>query len=163
MTSPEAPAALAFSADNCTIGRSMGILGEKWTFLMLREVFNGIRRFDDMRARTGINRQVLTDRLARLVDQDVLTKVPYQVPGSRPRHEYRLTEKGFDLYRVLVAIADWGDRYLADPEGPPIEFTHRECGARVHATLVCDAGHRVDDDLRQVLPTPGPGVRLREA
>ncbi|MGN0065110.1 MAG: winged helix-turn-helix transcriptional regulator [Nocardioides sp.] len=156
------PAALAFSADNCTIGRAMGVLGERWTFVVLREVFNGIRRFEDMRVRTGINRQVLTSRLALLVEQGVLHKVAYQEPGSRPRHEYRLTDKGFDLYGVLVAVADWGDRYLADPEGPPITFVHRDCDAQVHARLACEAGHPVDD-VRDVVPAPGPGVHLREA
>ena len=125
-----APPALQYSADNCTIGRTMAILGERWTFVVIREVFNGIRRFDDMRRRTAIPRQVLTDRLAVLVDHGLLRKEPYQVPGERARHEYRLTQKGLDLYPVLVAIAQWGDRYLADPEGPPVQFAHRGCGAR---------------------------------
>ena len=115
----------------------MAILGERWTFVVLREVFNGVRRFDDIRRHSGIPRQVLSNRLALLVEQGVLRREPYQDPGERARHEYRLTEKGFDLYPVLVAIADWGDRYLADPEGPPVEFAHRDCGAPVHAELRC--------------------------
>ena len=115
-----APPALAWSAENCTVGRTMAILGERWTFVVLREVFNGVRRFDDIRRHSGIPRQVLSNRLALLVEQDILRREPYQDPGERARHEYRLTEKGFDLYPVLVAIADWGDRYLADPEGPPV-------------------------------------------
>ena len=114
-----APPALAFSTDNCTIGRAMEILGERWTFVVLREVFNGIRRFDDMRRHTGIPRQVLTNRLALLVEQDVLRRAAYREPGQRERHEYRLTEKGFALSPVLVAVAAWGGRYLADAEGPP--------------------------------------------
>ena len=81
------PPALAWSTDNCTIGRAMEVLGEKWTFVVLREVFNGIRRFDDMRRHTGIPRQVLTDRLALLVDQDVLRREPYRESGQRERHE----------------------------------------------------------------------------
>jgi DNA-binding HxlR family transcriptional regulator len=150
--------ALAWSAENCTVGRTMTVLGERWTFVVLREVFNGVRRFDDIRRHSGIPRQVLSNRLALLVQQDILRRVPYQHPGERARHEYRLTEKGFDLYPVLVAIADWGDRYLADREGPPVEFEHRDCGAVVHAVLECQQGHRVERP-RQVLTRVGPGAR----
>lgn len=154
------PAALDWSMDSCTIGRAMAVLGEKWTFVVLREVFNGIRRFDDMRVRTGIPRQVLTNRLATLVDNDVLHRVPYREPGARVRHEYRLTPKGFDLYPVLIAVAEWGNRYLADPEGPPLRFEHRDCGAPVGTAVRCADGHDVDD-YREVLPRPGPGARRR--
>jgi DNA-binding HxlR family transcriptional regulator len=152
------PPALAWSADNCTVGRTMSILGERWTFVVVREVFNGVRRFDDIRRHSGIPRQVLSNRLGLLVEQDVLRRVPYQDPGERVRHEYRLTEKGFDLYPVLVAIADWGDRYLADAEGPPVEFEHRGCGAVVHSTLECAHGHRVGRP-RDVVTRVGPGAR----
>jgi DNA-binding HxlR family transcriptional regulator len=155
------PPALAWSSDNCTVGRAMTILGERWTFVVLREVFNGVRRFDDIRRHSGMPRQVLSNRLALLVEQDILRREPYQDPGERARHEYRLTEKGFDLYPVLVAIADWGDRYLADREGPPVEFEHRDCGAVVHAVLECQQGHRVDRP-RQVLTRVGPGARQFE-
>ncbi len=137
----------------------MAILGERWTFVVIREVFNGIRRFDDMRARTAIPRQVLTKRLGLLVDHGLLRKEPYQVPGERARHEYRLTQKGLDLYPVLVAVAQWGDRYLADPEGPPVEFQHRECGAAMTVVATCAEGHRVDD-VRHIEPQPGPGAHL---
>jgi DNA-binding HxlR family transcriptional regulator len=153
--------ALDWSAENCTIGRAMTILGERWTVVVLREVFSGIRRFDDMRERTGIPRQVLTNRLATLVDQGVLRRVPYQDPGSRSRDEYRLTPKGLDLYPVLVAVREWGDRYLADPEGPPLVTEHRECGAPVRIQLRCDAGHDLESP-REVVPRPGPGARRRE-
>jgi len=151
------PPALAFSADNCTIGRAMTILGERWTFIVIREVFNGIRRFEDMRVRTAIPKQVLTKRLALLVEQDILRKEPYRNPGERERHEYRLTPKGLDLYPVLVAVAAWGDRYLADPEGPPVEFVHRDCGEPVQLQLSCAAGHQVADP-RAVVTRPGAGA-----
>jgi DNA-binding HxlR family transcriptional regulator len=152
------PPALAYSTDNCTIGRAMEVLGERWTFVVLREVFNGIRRFDDMRRHTGIPRQVLTNRLARLVEQDVLRREPYREAGQRERHEYRLTEKGFALFPVLVAVAQWGDRYLADADGAPVEFVHRDCGAPVETHLRCRDGHQVDEP-RAVVSRPGPGVR----
>jgi len=162
MTTPStstAPAAMAYATENCTVGRTMAILGERWTFVVLREVFNGVRRFQDIREHASMPRQVLSNRLAVLVDHGILRKEPYQSAGERVRHEYRLTPKGFDLYPVLAAVADWGDRYLADPEGPPVEFEHRGCGARVHVVLICDAGHQVDD-LRAVATRPGPGARL---
>ncbi|MBL6280015.1 helix-turn-helix transcriptional regulator [Micromonospora fiedleri] len=154
------PAALDWSVDNCTVARAMEILGEKWTLVVLREVFNGVRRFDDMRVRTGIPRQVLTNRLAGLVEQGVLRREPYREPGSRIRHEYRLTPKGFDLWPVLVAVLAWGDRYLADPEGSPLSVGHRDCGAEVHVELHCTAGHRVTDP-RDLIPRPGPGAHPR--
>src|SRR3954469_8412416 len=113
----QTPPALVWSVDNCTIGRAMAVLGEKWTLVVLREVFNGIRRFDDMRVRTGVPRQVLANRLTTLVGHGLLRREPYREPGARLRHEYRLTAKGFDLYPVLIAVKEWGDRYLADPDG----------------------------------------------
>ncbi|HEV7961367.1 MAG TPA: helix-turn-helix domain-containing protein [Actinoplanes sp.] len=154
------PEALNWSVDTCTIGRAMEILGEKWTIVVLREVFNGIRRFDDMRQRTGIPRQVLANRLASLVEHGLLRREPYQEPGARLRHEYRLTPKGFDLYPVLIALAEWGNRYLAEPEGPPLEFVHRDCGSPVHVEIHCADGQQVAEH-RDVLPAPGPGARRR--
>jgi DNA-binding HxlR family transcriptional regulator len=152
--------ALDWSTENCTLGRAMEILGERWTLVVLREVFSGLRRFDEMRERTGIPRQVLTNRLALLVDQGILRRVPYQEPGRRVRNEYRLTEKGFDLYPILVAVREWGDRYLADPEGPPLLMLHRDCGESVHTALRCAAGHDLAS-ARDVTPRPGPAARRR--
>jgi DNA-binding HxlR family transcriptional regulator len=152
--------ALDWSVENCTIGRAMVILGERWTIVVLREVFSGVRRFDDMRERTGIPRQVLTNRLATLVDQGILHRMPYREPGARSREEYRLTPKGFDLYPVLVAVREWGDHYLADPEGPPLATVHRDCDAPVRIQLRCDAGHDLESP-REVVPRPGPGARYR--
>ena len=154
------PTALNISVENCTIARAMSVLGEKWTLVVLREVFTGVRRFDDMRVRTGIPRQVLANRLSMLVEVGVLKRVPYREPGARERQEYRLTDKGLDLYPVLVAVREWGDRYFADPEGPPLETVHRECGAQARVYLRCDAGHDIASP-RDVFPRPGPGARLR--
>ncbi len=159
MTRPEA---LEWSIDNCTVQRALAVLGDRWSFVVLREVFNGIRRFDDMRTRTAIPRQVLTDRLAQLVREDLLRRAPYQEPGQRTRHEYRLTAKGLDLYPALVALNTWGARYYADPAGSPLAFEHRDCGGSVDVVLECSEGHQVSE-LRQVLPRPGPGARRRVA
>lgn len=152
------PWILEYDTANCTIGAAVGAIGEKWTFLVLREAFNGVRRFDDMRRRTGMPRQVLSDRLARLVGEDLLRKVPYQDSGQRTRWEYRLTSKGRDLYPVLVAMLEWGNQHAVGPAGPQVEVRHRDCGEPVHLQLACAAGH-VLADAREVTPVPGPGAR----
>ncbi len=159
-TTPGRPAALDWSADNCTIGRVLDEIGDRWSMLVLREVFQGIRRFDDLTLRTAIPRQVLTGRLARLVEHGILRREPYQEPGQRARLEYRLTPKGLDLYPVLVAFQQWGERYLVGPEGSPISFSHRDCGAEVEVSLHCAAGHPISES-RDVVPRPGPGARRR--
>jgi DNA-binding HxlR family transcriptional regulator len=144
--------------ENCTIVRAMEVLGEKWTVVVLREIFNGVRRFADLQTATGIPRQVLTNRLAMLVERGVLRREPYQEPGARIRHEYRLTEMGFGLYPVLVAVKAWGDTWFAGPEGVPLVFRHRDCGAEVRPELACGDGHEIGD-YREVVPRPGPGLR----
>jgi|SRR5580704_4899753 len=152
------PWILDYDSANCTIGAAVGIIGERPTFLLLREAFSGVRRFDDMQRRTGMPRQVLSDRLARLVTEGLLRKVPYQESGQRRRDEYRLTAKGLDLYPVLVALMQWGDRYAAGPAGPQVLLRHRDCGEPVQLQLSCRAGH-VLDSARDVTPVPGPGAR----
>lgn len=152
------PWILDYDTANCTIGAAVSHIGEKWTFLVLREAFNGVRRFDDMQRRTRAPRQVLSDRLSRLVADGMLRRVPYQERGQRARHEYRLTAKGLDLYPVLVALMAWGDKYAAGQAGPQVLLTHRDCGAGVHLQLACADGH-VLGSPREVTPLPGPGAR----
>ena len=149
---------LDYDSANCAIGATVGLIGERPTFLVLREAFNGVRRFADMQHRTGMPRQVLSDRLARLVGEGLLRKVPYQENGQRGRHEYRLTEKGLDLYPVLVALMEWGDRHAVGPAGPQVLLEHRDCGEPVNLQLACRAGH-VLGSAREVTPVPGPGAR----
>ena len=105
--------ALDYDTANCNIAAALAVVGEKWTFLVLREAFNGVRRFDDMQRRTGAPRQVLTNRLARLVTEGILRKAPYHEEGQRSRSEYRLTEKGMELFPVIAALLAWGDKYAA--------------------------------------------------
>jgi DNA-binding HxlR family transcriptional regulator len=150
--------ALDYDVATCTVGAALAIVGEKWTFLVLREAFNGIRRFDDMQRRTRAPRQVLSNRLGRLVAAGVLRKAPYQEPGQRPRSEYRLTDKGMDLYPVVAALMAWGDKHAAPPGGPSVLLTHRDCGAPVTVQLGCEDGH-VLASAREVTPLPGPGAR----
>ena len=154
----ERPWILDYDSANCAIGAAVDILGERSTFLVLREAFNGVRRFDDMQRRTGMPRQVLSQRLARLVAEGMLRKVPYQQAGQRSRAEYRLTEKGLDLYPMLVALMEWGDRYEVGGEGPQVLLQHRDCGEPVRLQLACEAGH-VIGSAREVSPVPGPGAR----
>jgi DNA-binding HxlR family transcriptional regulator len=149
---------LDYDTANCAIGAAVGVLGERPTFLVLREAFNGVRRFDDMQRRTGMPRQVLSQRLARLVAEGLLRRVPYQERGQRSRDEYRLTDKGLDLYPVLVALMEWGDRYEGDADGPPVLLRHRDCGEPVRLQLTCEAGH-VLESAREVTPVPGPAAR----
>jgi len=149
---------LDYDPANCAIGAAVEIFGDRASFLVLREAFNGVRRFEDMQRRTGIPRQVLSDRLTRLVSEGLLRKVPYQQAGQRSRDEYRLTSKGLDLYPVLVALMQWGDRYEAAPGGPPVLLRHRDCGEPVQLQLSCRAGH-ILQSARDVTPVPGPGAR----
>ena len=149
---------LDYDTANCAIGAAVGVLGERPTFLVLREAFNGVRRFDDMQRRTGMPRQVLSQRLARLVAEGLLRKVGYQESGQRSRDEYRLTDRGLDLYPVLVALMEWGDRYAGDADGPPVLLRHRDCGEPVRLQLTCAAGH-VLESAREVTPVPGPAAR----
>jgi DNA-binding HxlR family transcriptional regulator len=150
--------ALDYDTASCTIAAALAIVGERGTFLVLREAFNGVRRFDDMRRRTGMPRQVLSSRLSRLVDDGILRKEPYREEGQRAREEYRLTEKGVDLFPVVVALMTWGDKYAGGPDGPPVLLTHRDCGAPVHLELACTSGH-VLSSAREVTPLPGPAAR----
>jgi DNA-binding HxlR family transcriptional regulator len=149
---------LDYDSANCAIGAAVDILGERPTFLVLREAFNGVRRFDDMQRRTGMPRQVLSQRLSRLVDEGMLRKAPYQESGQRSRTEYRLTEKGLDLYPVLVALMEWGDKYEVGSAGPQVLLRHRDCGEPVELQIACAAGH-VLASAREVTPVPGPGAR----
>jgi len=149
---------LDYGTDNCSIRRTLDVIGERWTLLVLREAFNGVRRFDRIRARTGISDAVLADRLRTLTDAGVLAAAPYKEQGRRTRHEYRLTARGLDLYPVLVSLLQWGDRHLGDADGPAVVLTHRDCGEEVHAVVTCAAGHALES-AREGAAHPGPGAR----
>ncbi|MEU3983358.1 helix-turn-helix domain-containing protein [Streptomyces sp. NPDC026672] len=150
-----------YSMENCSIARTLEILGEKWTFLVLRDAFRGVRRFEDFIARTGIPRQVLSNRLSTLTSRGILSKQSYREPGVRPRAEYVLTPKGQDVYPILVALRQWGDHYEADAAGAPLVMLHRDCGAEVSARLHCAGGHDVPS-VHEVVHAPGPGARLAD-
>lgn len=152
------PWILDYDPANCTIEAALRVAGEKWTFLVLREAFSGVRRFDDMYRRTRAPRQILSDRLSRLVEEGLLRKVPYREQGQRSRYEYRLTDKGLDLYPVMVALLQWGNTYAAGPQGPAVDLQHRDCGCPVQLRISCADGHDVTS-AREITPVPGPGAR----
>jgi DNA-binding HxlR family transcriptional regulator len=147
-----------YTAENCSVKRTLDVVGEKWTLLVLREAFYGARRFEQFHANIGCARNLLSERLATLVAAGLMQRVAYREPGQRERHEYRLTEKGLDLFTALVALMQWGDRWEADPDGPPVEIQHRDCGQRVEAVLRCTHDHIVT--ARDSEPVAGPGARL---
>lgn len=119
----------------CPIAQSLGVVGERWTLLILREAFFRTRRFDEFQRHLGIARNILADRLGTLVDAGVLERRAYQ---ERPRrHEYRLTEKGLDLWPVLVALQAWGEKHAPLESGPRTEYVHRACGHDTTPTLSC--------------------------
>lgn len=120
---------------DCSIARSLELIGERWTLLVIRDVFMGNRRFDELQASLGVARNVLSSRLQRLVDEDILERRPYQ--RKPERFEYFLTEKGLDLWPVLVALIGWGDKHVTEGD-PPVVIVHKECGGRVNDRRICE-------------------------
>ena len=121
----------------CSVARALEVLGERWTLLVVRDALLGLRRFEEFQRSLGVARNVLTDRLARLVEAGVLERVPYQ--EHPPRHEYRLTPMGRELAVPIIGLMHWGDRHLAGPAGPPRLTRHRDCGGTLSAGLLCSA------------------------
>ncbi|MGH3532591.1 MAG: winged helix-turn-helix transcriptional regulator [Mycobacterium sp.] len=152
------PDRLRYRSSNCSIARTLGVVGEKWTLLVLREAFYGVRRFEDFHATLGCARNLLSARLKTLVAQGLLEKQAYRDVRGRGRHEYRLTDKGRDLFPAVVALMQWGDRWAADDAGPAVLLSHRGCSERVSAHLSCGAGHG-PLTARDVRAVPGPGAR----
>lgn len=142
----------------CSVARTAAVVGDAWTVVVLRDLFNGVRRFDDLAAHLGIARNVLTRRLNALVEAGVVVRTPYREPGRRERHEYRLTSAGRDLLPVVHAMLQWGDAHRAGEDGPPVRVEHAECGTAVHVELRCEHGHPVGPDTR-LRTVPGPGAR----
>lgn len=148
-----------YEGQRCSVARTLEIVGDRWTMLVLRDVFLGLRRFDDVQRDLGIARNVLSDRLGRLVEGGILERRRYQ---ERPeRFEYRLTDKGLDLWPALMALMRWGDEHAAE-DGPPRLIEHRGCGGGLTDHLTCD---RCGAPLsaRDVTSRPGPGARVAAA
>jgi DNA-binding HxlR family transcriptional regulator len=125
----------SFSDFACSVAKTLDVVGEWWTPLILRDVFLGVTKFDLIQQDLGIPRKVLAERLTVLVDNDVLSRHAYR--DGRTRYEYQLTDKGNDFITALIAMMNWGDRWLSEPNGPPLQVLHSRCGGKVEAQLVC--------------------------
>ena len=144
------------SGMQCSIARALSVVGDRWTLLVLRDAFLRTRRFEDFQRQLGVTRHLLAGRLKKLVSAGILEKVRYQEKPAR--YEYRLTDKGRDLYPVIVALLRWGDRWMAGEAGPPLALVHKSCGHRIHPTLVCpDCGAPIapQDIVPELAPPPG--------
>jgi DNA-binding HxlR family transcriptional regulator len=150
----EAMLGRTYQSQRCSVARTLELVGERWTLLIIRDAFLGVRRFGDFADRLGVARNVLQDRLERLVDAGILVKVPYQ---ERPlRHEYRLTDMGRDLWPSIVALLQFGDKHLTGETGAPMLLRHRGCGGELDERRVCrTCGTPLE--LGDVESVPGPG------
>jgi DNA-binding HxlR family transcriptional regulator len=153
----------SFARMQCSIGRSLEAIGDWWTPLILRDLYVGLERFDDLAEDLGISRNLLATRLAHLVDHGLVTRERYS--DHPPRHRYRLSEAGRDLVPVLMALTAWGDRWATPDGGPPVHFEHATCGARFTPQVSCShCGEVVHPDDVRLLAGPGgrvgPGTRV---
>ena len=139
----------------CSIANSLEVIGERWSLLIVRDVFNGHRRFGEIQTSLGVARNVLSARLQRLIDEDILERRQYQ--ESPARHEYFLTEKGLDLWPALVALQAWGDRHSPTADGPPVLIVHKRCGGPVSDRGICESCGEVLE-ARDARALPGPGM-----
>jgi DNA-binding HxlR family transcriptional regulator len=129
------------------------VLGERWTILILREALLGTKRFADFQSRLGIGADMLSDRLATLVEYGVMTKKPYQEPGQRPRSEYLLTPAGRELHVLVGALQQWGDRHLPRPAGPTVKLKAQRTDRPVHVAFIDDLGYEIPIDDVAAIPT----------
>ncbi len=149
----------AFADLNCSIARPLAVLGERWALLVLRDISLGRRRFDEIQDSLGVASNILSQRLATLVDEGIAERRRYSEHPER--FEYRLTDKGRDLVPVLLALLRWGDRYTAGPQGPPLEPVHDDCGKVFHLVATCsECGEELDP--RHVHSRPGPGATAEQ-
>jgi DNA-binding HxlR family transcriptional regulator len=125
----------SLAKEDCSLARTLAVMGDRWTLMILRDAFLRVRRFEDFEKSLKIARRVLSERLTLLVEEGILAKVPYQ--DNPLRHEYRLTDKGLDLYPAILSLVHWGDKYYAGKEGPPVLHTHHACGHDFRSVLTC--------------------------
>jgi DNA-binding HxlR family transcriptional regulator len=138
-----------------SVGAAAQLLGDRWTFLILREAFFGTRRFNEFVENLGLSRNILSDRLKLLVAQGIFEEHPYG--PSKARKEYRLAPAGRDIFPIVGALLQWGDKYLAGSRGPSIVLKHTRCGNEADPLLVCRSC-REPIELGEILPTAGPGA-----
>ena len=144
---------------HCSVARTLDIIGEWWTLLILRDAFYGVRRFEAFREHLGISRKVLAGRLQRLTQEGILKKIAYQ--DNPVRFEYKLTQKGLDLLPILLSIMKWGDEWQTQPDEMPVVFVHKTCGQETEPRLVCS---HCNEEIfaRDMQPKAGPGAKPQE-
>src|SRR6516164_8512564 len=143
----------SFADMHCSVAQCLEVVGEWWSMLLIRDAFLGVTRFDQFQERLGISRNILNQRLLRLVEEGLMHRVQYS--EHPPRYEYRLTGKGRDLWPVLTAMRQWGDKYAA-PDGPPLQIIHKACGRVSQAVMTCSTcGERLTPG--EVRAVAGPG------
>jgi DNA-binding HxlR family transcriptional regulator len=142
-----------FADIHCSVARAAGVVADPWTLLILRDLYLGLHRYEELRQDLGIATNVLADRLDRLADHGLIESHAYQ--QNPVRHDYRLTAAGVDLYGVVLALMAWGDRHLA-PSGPPLRVVHHDCGKRTHAAVTCaHCGASLTPDTTDLIGGPG--------
>ncbi|NMO03183.1 helix-turn-helix transcriptional regulator [Gordonia sp. TBRC 11910] len=147
---------LDVSTENCSVQAALDVVGAKWSMLVIREMFNGVHRFDEMQQHVGISEAVLSRRLRELQDAGLVESIQYREPGMRTRREYRLTAAGLDLFPVLIALLNWGDKHRAPVGGGSWQVRHRDCGEQVAAVVACPAHPGVALDHRDTVTNAGP-------
>src|ERR1700756_1270493 len=146
----------ALEEEACSLARTIGVIGDRWTLLILRECFLRPRRFEGFQSALGITRHLLAERLKKLVRTGVLRRIPHQ--ESPKRHEYILTQKGLDLYPIMMAIVHWGDTHMVDERGRPLLHEHKNCGKLFDPVMVCsECGEPLQ--AKEVVTHPGPGAQ----
>ncbi len=137
----------------CSVARTLSVVGERWTLLIVRDAFMGVRRFEDFQRDLGITRHLLSERLRKLVAHGIFARVAYQQKPER--YEYRLSEKGLDLYPILISLLGWGDRWMSDEHGPPLRLENRACGHEGAPVLCCsECGEPVSPADMRARPAP---------
>lgn len=145
----------ALEEESCSISRTLAVIGDRWSLLILRDCFLRVRRFEEFQSKLGITRHLLADRLKKLVRFGVLRRAPYQT--NPKRHEYILTQKGLDLYPILMTIVHWGDVHMVDERGRPLVHQHKTCGKFFDPVMVCsECGEPLK--AKEVHTHPGPGA-----
>jgi DNA-binding HxlR family transcriptional regulator len=148
----------SFANMDCSVAQCLEVIGEWWSMLIVRDAFMGVTRFEEFQRRLGISRNILQQRLTTLVDSGILVRIPYS--EHPPRDDYRLTDKGRDLWPVLTAMRQWGDAHAA-PSGPPVQILHKSCGSVAEPELVCGScGEHVGPRDYRAVPGPGRGESM---
>jgi DNA-binding HxlR family transcriptional regulator len=139
----------------CSIAKSLAVIGDRWTLLIIRDCFLGTKRFDDFQKQIGVTRHVLSDRLNKLVEAQVLQKIEYQ--NKPTRYEYRLTQMGIDIFPIIISLAQWSNKWILAEDEVPIVYKHLKCDTITHAVMGCsNCGEELNP--RDILPVFGPGL-----